>query len=636
MATYYVRDDGNDANTGLGSTTALAWRTVQKALGATGISSGDTVYIAPGVYRENVTIAGTYTAATYIIGDPTAAQFAGVSQGLVRLTNYLTLDTVAGSGTIISSGNKNYLNFSYLYFDGSATMLSLGSSVECVIENCAFVGSSLTASVGITGSVTTGVTTNNVIRKCMFSTGSYGINYTCGVNHSSDWSAGISVQSCAFIGCSSVTASSAAVRFVKGAGGLNTNLAGGITVVNCYIQSSVIGVYFESISNTTYPTNVRNCLIANCGTAIVGRTTTVNLQDYNRIIGCTTTLTNVATGANTVTVGPVMLDIGISQLFGLLAKQTWFSALPGSLNIGFGDPTGALTTDLFGATWFNGGSDPDAGALTSIQLSNTSYYQPTERNASTITIAPGSTSQSIELYLGATGLTASTSGLSARYNRTRTASVSIPLVARTIAQAWTSGGFAEVDATNMPGVYRLDIPDAALAAGADDVTVVVRGASGTNGAVMTVKLSSGGLTAAQTASAVWDEAVASHVTPGTFGLVTLETNQTTYNNSQDLLYVPGLVWDEAKSTHNIAGTFGERLQPNVLADDLLARDIGSGSSAGSINERTVRSALRGLRNKTTVINNEMTVYKEDDASTAWSATVSSSDSSKTITGVDPA
>ena len=170
---------------------------------------------------------------------------------------------------------------------------------------------------------------------------------------------------------------------------------------------------------------------------------------------------------------------------------------------------------MFGVTWT--GATPDAGAVTYRNLSSITNYVPTERNASTITIAPGSTSQSIELYLGVTGLTASTSGLSARYNRTRTASVSIPLVARTIAQAWTAGGFAEVDATNMPGVYRLDLPDAALAAGADDVTVVVRGASGTNGAVMTVKLSSGGLTAAQTASAVWDASTAGYTTPSNFG-----------------------------------------------------------------------------------------------------------------------
>jgi hypothetical protein len=150
-------------------------------------------------------------------------------------------------------------------------------------------------------------------------------------------------------------------------------------------------------------------------------------------------------------------------------------------------------------------------------------YLPTERNAGAITIAPGSTSQSIELYLGITGLTTSSTGLSAYFNRTRTASVSIPLVARTIAQAWTSGGFAEVDATNMPGVYRLDVPDAALAAGADDVTIVVRGASGTNGAVMTVKLSSGGLTSAQTAAAVWDGLYTSYTAANSMGARVLKT-----------------------------------------------------------------------------------------------------------------
>jgi hypothetical protein len=186
-----------------------------------------------------------------------------------------------------------------------------------------------------------------------------------------------------------------------------------------------------------------------------------------------------------------------------------------SRNTAFGVATSAPVTDAYNVAWT--GATPDVGAVTYRSLSSANPYEPTERNASTITIAPGSTSQSIELYLGVVGLTSSTSGLAAYYNRTRTASVSIPLVARTIAQAWTAGGFAEVDATNMPGVYRLDIPDAALAAGADDVTVVVRGASGTNGAVMTVKLSSGGLTEAQTAAAVLDALTDDHQIHGTFG-----------------------------------------------------------------------------------------------------------------------
>ncbi len=50
MAIYYVRQDGSDINTGLGSATNLAWATISKAFST--IASGDTVYIAPGTYRQ--------------------------------------------------------------------------------------------------------------------------------------------------------------------------------------------------------------------------------------------------------------------------------------------------------------------------------------------------------------------------------------------------------------------------------------------------------------------------------------------------------------------------------------------------------------------------------------------------------
>jgi hypothetical protein len=40
--------------------------------------------------------------------------------------------------------------------------------------------------------------------------------------------------------------------------------------------------------------------------------------------------------------------------------------------------------------------------------------------------------------------------------------------------AYASGGWIEVDATNMPGVYRFDLPDAALATGADWVVVSIK------------------------------------------------------------------------------------------------------------------------------------------------------------------
>lgn len=72
------------------------------------------------------------------------------------------------------------------------------------------------------------------------------------------------------------------------------------------------------------------------------------------------------------------------------------------------------------------------------------------------------------------------------------------------------------------------------------------------------------------------------------------------------------------------------------ADALLARDIGSGTGAGTTNERTVRAALRFVRNRWAVSGGSLTVYKEDDATVAWSGPVSTNPSAEPITGIDPA
>jgi hypothetical protein len=116
----------------------------------------------------------------------------------------------------------------------------------------------------------------------------------------------------------------------------------------------------------------------------------------------------------------------------------------------------------------------------------------------------------------------------------------------------------------MPGVYRLDLPDAALAAGADDVTVVVRGASGTNGAVMTIKLSSGGLTSAQTASAVWGASPAGYTTVDTFGGLLSEDHTLAVSTDATVNQIPNLVWDELRSSHSTVGSFGEYVNAELV------------------------------------------------------------------------
>ena len=550
MATYYLKlaaDGGNDSLAGTSPSTA--WATWAKALGATGITGGDILYVAPGVYNvtSTVTVGGTYSSTAQIIGDTTSAQFPGMNAGLVVLTGWNAAKTTYSLGTnsLISSSGKSNLTFKSLNFNTSTTAISLSFTTcqNIVFEDCVFTNNNASSNSTLLMSNTSGAL-NGVIRRCVFTGGYDGIQLTG--NNVSDTT---TVQSSLFTGMQNNTFQV-------------TNC--GASVYNCTLINNRFSFYIVGVS-TSFPLRIYNCIVANASTGFFGASAGLGItEDYNRICNVASPRTNVTAGSNSTTNTPS--DLEFYQVYKAGGNFPAFIAnTQNNINKNFGTSTGAPATDLFGVAWT--GTTPDAGAITynpiNLVAPTLVYNGGNERNASTITIAPGSTSQSIELYLGATGLTASTSGLSARYNRTRTASVSIPLVARTIAQAWTAGGFAEVDATNMPGIYRLDLPDAALAAGADDVTIVVRGASGTNGAVMTVKLSSGGLTSAQTASAVWDASPAGYNDATTFGGVVNQIDQTVTSIDTEVQDIPSNVWDELKANHTIPNSFGDYLDTKV-------------------------------------------------------------------------
>ena len=502
MATYYVRTDGSNTNTGTGSGTGAAWATVAHALGGTGTASGviggDVIYIAPGKYAA-LTIAVAPSSNLSVIGNPSASQFGyAIAPGPVHISNVVD-NTFSNATAGITASSKDNFTFKYLVVGGMSTT----SCHNWIIDGCHFYPNS--SSNVFTMTFSAGVNANTQILNTSSEMGNQNvpaISITLG-NHSSTYTSVLKLYNVLVVN----NRSNVDISIVA-------NNATGIVLsnINSNLQITITG----TVANQA---KIINSILQYLTGSVGGNLT----EDYNIFVqGFSVARTNVATGLNSRVVnspliyGDVMAQSGAGAFSSFQPIGTVFNQLQ------YGTITDAPITDYFGNTY---GATMTIGVAKSATLTGAGVYSATERNASTITIAPGSTSQSIELYLGTTGITASTSGLSARYNRTRTASVSIPLVARTIAQAWTSGGFAEVDATNMPGVYRLDLPDAALAAGADDVTIVVRGASGTNGAVMTVKLSSGGLTSAQTASAVWDAATASYTNNGSFGLNVLRADQ---------------------------------------------------------------------------------------------------------------
>jgi hypothetical protein len=152
----------------------------------------------------------------------------------------------------------------------------------------------------------------------------------------------------------------------------------------------------------------------------------------------------------------------------------------------------------------------------------------------TIQILGGSTSQTVRLFIqdtsktdgsGLTGLVHNTSGLTAYYAKGGTGTATaITLATQSAGGAWTSGGFVAVDETNMPGVYRLDVPNAALDSEVETI-VMLRGAANMAPVLLRVmggKSQANAVTASTAvvnaiADQVWDEAYSQHTTAGTFG-----------------------------------------------------------------------------------------------------------------------
>lgn len=134
----------------------------------------------------------------------------------------------------------------------------------------------------------------------------------------------------------------------------------------------------------------------------------------------------------------------------------------------------------------------------------------------------GATSQSVSIFIqdsssttgaGLTGLAYNTSSLVAYYTFTGANATATAITLATLAavnSAYSSGGFKEIDATNMPGLYRLDIPNAALAASSGNLsTIMLKGATNMAPCLLEIELTAwnnqdsvrGGMTAMPNAAA---------------------------------------------------------------------------------------------------------------------------------------
>jgi hypothetical protein len=180
MATYYVRTDGSNANAGTGPATNQAWQTVTYALANMPLPDAvNTLYIAPGVYRETptMTITPSVSNTLVIAGDPTGSVFSGVTQGIVRLTNH-TSDN-AGPATVGATLTtaKGYWTIQNMYLEGYAIngygatsgVLNCTDANNITITNTVVISTrSVATAPALKLARTTNTAYNITITKCFF------------------------------------------------------------------------------------------------------------------------------------------------------------------------------------------------------------------------------------------------------------------------------------------------------------------------------------------------------------------------------------------------------------------------------------------------------------------------------------
>ena len=108
---------------------------------------------------------------------------------------------------------------------------------------------------------------------------------------------------------------------------------------------------------------------------------------------------------------------------------------------------------------------------------------------------------------GLTGLVYNSSGLVCYYVRPLAAAAALTLATQTVTGAHSDGGFVEVDATNMPGIYRLDLSDAVCATGVNFVKIMLKGAVNMVPKMLDIQLSTFDLNTALTAALINAEVV---------------------------------------------------------------------------------------------------------------------------------
>ncbi len=356
---YYVDFvNGSDSNNGLGpdasDATNKPWKTITKALGAAGVTSGDQVFLAPGTYRETVAVAMTSaTVETTVSADPANIQgfktsaAVRVAPGPVVVTAYTTDDTTTPSGTtLLNLSGCDFLTFRGIEFVGGSTTIvtaTSATSTNITFQDCAFTCLHTANQRAVNMTAGYGISMNWLFDRCQFlvanGAAASGILITATTGGGDDWDLNVNFNNCwAVCLWANVFISVVASGALGGHGG-------GVRVRN---MTYFGGAFMVAGSNTStkIPCTCTNSLlyvnassIATFKAATAGQVT----EDYNLVLDGAVAYTLVTQGAHTVKDGHVAARFwwGQERIWGF-APKPFGEPMPGSPMlawVGSGDQT---------------------------------------------------------------------------------------------------------------------------------------------------------------------------------------------------------------------------------------------------------------------------------------------------------
>lgn len=218
------------------------------------------------------------------------------------------------------------------------------------------------------------------------------------------------------------------------------------------------------------------------------------------------------------------------------------------------------------------------------------------------------------------------------------------------ATAATSANITEIDSTNMPGRYYIELTAAEVDTAGQVIFRYKNAACAeviAQASVVSYDPYAAGPTVAQIVAGVWDEPRGSHTTAGSFGqgAASVQGNVTGSVASVTGNVGGNVVGSVASVTGNVGGnvtgsvgsvgasgidsTTFTAAALNAIADGILKRDWTSVAGEAS---RSVLNALRAIRNKVSIAAGTATICKEDDVTAAYTAAVTGTPA---VTNYDP-